>query len=152
DLSVWNGNSTRHLITLLFVRLAKEFELSKSDCLSFLFLLEKTQHKNPFATRNDLELWLSGTYGFMAESAVKILEESDKTEKVLRKLAMLLGMNRILRNVGRDWRLYDRVLLPLSSLEQYELERNLLWNRRHSWQWHEYIHDEVERFSEQKRE
>lgn len=151
-LTVWNGNSTRHLITLLFVRLAQEYKLSKGDCLDFLFALEKAQHKNPFSNRRELDAWLSHTAGFIGESLANISEASTEERKTFRRVALLLGMSFILRSVGRDWRLYNRVLLPLSLLEQYELERDQLWNRRHTWQWHELIHDEVERLLTEKHE
>lgn len=151
-LKVWDGKETRHLITLLFVRLAKEYEFPKKDCIVFLTALERSIAPNPFSTRQELETWLTHSGGIVGCLAATVLELPPSGAQTLSQAFRWIQMVYLLASVGRNWRLFNRILLPISLLQQYGLERDQLWNRRHTWQWHEFIHDETTRLLEQKRE
>lgn len=149
---VWDGAETRHLITLLFVRLAKAVDIPKKECLVFLSSLEETQEQAPFSSRQELEDWLTDSGGMAAGFFGQAWELSATGVRVLRQFGGWLGMAAVLQSVGRDWRLENQVMLPLSLLRQHEIEPQRLWEFRYTWQWRELVQEEIGRLFEEKKE
>jgi len=151
-LKVWVGGDTRHLITLLFVRLAKAFEFKKEWCLAFLDSMESDLKKKRYTNRKELDHYIYGSADVIGLMMAKVMGVKDEGLAAAQQLGNWMQQINFLRDVGQDWRFRERIYIPESVLKEYNLEADKLWSARHTWQWHELIHDESSRLLAQKLE
>lgn len=149
---VWNGGETRHLITLLFVRLAKELEFERDWAVAFLDSMRADLKQDRYATRADLDRYIYGSADVIGLMMARIMEVKKEAFPAAKQLGNWMQRINFLRDVGQDWRLRQRVYIPLSVLKEYEIEADKLWEMRHTWQWHELVYNEANALLLEKKE
>lgn len=154
ERAVLGEDDATHPVLREMASLIEAHEIDPTEVTEFIGAMRQDIEGEPFETYTDLEGYLRGSAVAVAYMMLAVMDPAE--ESVARPHARALGeafqLTNFLRDIREDAVEFDRLYLPLATLDAYDVDPGEIFRLRYSARFAHVVHHELERAESRYRE